>query len=333
METKTLYNLLRFSSLRDPTVSAEAWQVADYRQMSLEAIFQALNQREISLDRISFTALADEIESPEELTDYLIAERSLDAQTHDQIYLLLFELWRRFEADKLCLSVFCDELDYQIDLYDRGELTDSEPLEDALSNLTLLLEDNTEEKSNPKEVFELIGNRCANDLEMFLYDFMTDQIENKDVSYAAELLEDFGLYVKDSKWFELLKARILSFTDIPQANILIRKLMRRLSDKSDLEFNMEVLSVFLQGCERDLFFAIVNQTLLLLQTEEEFQDLLAISADYFHFIDEDQQETALLQILKERSKIPLEQPLQRKHPHLTKFTQIVNLPLPKGQRT
>lgn len=323
METKTLYNLLRFSSLRDPGVSAEAWQVADYRQMSLEAIFQALNHHEISLDRMSFCALADEIESPEELTDYLIADRSLDTQTHDQIYLLLFELWRRFVPEKLCLSIFCDELDYLIDLYDRGELANSEPLEDALANLTVLLEDNTEEKSNPKEVFELIGNRCANDLEMFLYDFMTDQIENKDVPYAAELLEDFGPYVKDSKWFELLKARIFSFTDLPQANLLIRKLMRRLSDKPDLEFNMEVLSVFLQGCERDLFFAIVNQTLPLLQTEEEFQDLIAISADYFHFIDEDQQETILLQMLKERSHIPLEQPLQRKHPHLTKLSSLL----------
>jgi hypothetical protein len=323
MENKTLYNLLRFSSLRDPAVDAEAWQIADYRQMPLESIFQALKQHEISLDRVSFSALADEIESPEELTDYLIAERTLDAAMHDQIYLLLFELWRRFIPEKLCLSIFCDELDYQIDLYDRGELTNSEPIEDALSNLTVILEDNTEENSNPKEVFELIGNRCANDLEMFLYDFMTDQIENKDVPYAAELLEDFGPYVKDSKWFELLKARVLTFSDIPQANLLIRKLMRRLADKPDLEFNMEVLSVFLQGCERDLFFAIVNQTLPLLQTEEEFQDLLAISADYFHFIDEDQQETILLQMLKERARFPLEQPLQRKHPHLAKFTSLL----------
>ena len=323
MEPKTLYNLLRMNWLRDPTVTAEPWQVADYRHMPLETLFDQLGRLDIPLDRISFLALAEELDSPEDLTEHLIADKQVDTEAYDQIYLLLFELWRRFIPEKLCLSVFCDELDYQIELYDSGELTNFEMLEDVLSNLVIILNDNSEDDIDPKIIFQSISARCANDLETFFYDFITDQIENKNLPYATELLEDFGPYVSDSKWIELLKARVLTFTDIPKANYLIRQLMRRVADKPDPEFNMEVLSVFLQGCEKDLFLSLVNQTLPLIKTEEEFQDLLAISADYFHFLDEDQQEKALQKILKERSKIPLEQPLQHKHPHFTQLTSMV----------
>lgn len=322
METKTLYNLLRLNALRDAAINAEPWQLFDYRELSLENIFQQLEQHEIFLDRISFMALADEFDSPEELTDSLIADRSIEATTYDQIYLLLFELWRRLVPEKLCPSIFCDELDHQINLYDAGK-SNSEQLESLLSNLTVILKDNTEAGNDPKEVFEQIKGRCANDVETFLYDFITDQIENKNVPYASELVEDFGPFVKDSKWFALLRARILSFTDNPQANQQIRQLMQRLAAQPDPEFNMEVLFLFVQGFEQSLFRTLVKQTLPLLQTEEEFQDLLSICSDYFHFSDNDQKEMALLKILKERSQVPLDNPIQLTHPHYTTFKKVV----------
>lgn len=323
MEHKTLYNLLRMNWLRDPSkVTVEPWQVADYRHMPLDELFQQLNQHDIPLDRHSFPVLAEEVDSPEDFTDRLIADMPVDAVAYDQIYLLIFELWRRLVPEKLCLSIFCDELDHLIDSYDRGELTDAEALQDVLANLEVMLEDNTEEVNDPQVVFDSISGRCANDLECFLYDFIADQLDNKDAAYASELLEDFSKYPKDVKWFDLLKARCIAFTDIPKANLLIQQLIRRYSGSPDVEFNMEMLSVLVKGGDRDLFFSLVKQTIPLLKTEEEFQDLLAISADYFHFLDEDQKENTLLNILEERSKVPLDSFLSNHNSQISQLTSL-----------
>lgn len=325
MESRTLYNLLRMNWLRDPTIKVEAWQVYDYRQMPLDEIFLRLNQHDVPVDRTSFHALAQELESPEELTEQLLADAGVDAATHDQIYMLLFELWRRLVPERLCLSVFCDELDHQIDLYDRGELTDAELLQDVLANFEMLLEDNTGEENDPREVFASIGERCANDLESFLYDFISDQIDSKNISYAGELLEDFGPYISDVKWFDLLKLRIISFTDIPSANIMARQLARLHASAGDPDFNLELIAALVNGGERDLFNSLLKQTVPMLHTEEELQDLISICADYFHFLDDEQQEMALQKMLQERATIPLTQPLQRDNVHVKKLAALCKI--------
>lgn len=323
MERRALYNLLRMNWLRDPKIPVEPWQVEEYRAMPLDLIFDKIRQQDVLLDRVSFLALAEEFDTPEDLTDHLVADIDADAPKQDQIYLLVFELWRRLIPEKLCLSIFCDELDHQIDLHDKEQAENPEPLQDALANLAIILDENTDQGGNPQEVFKTISSGCANDIEEFLYDFITDQIENKNLSYAAELLEDFTPYVADPKWFELLKARAIIASDIARANFLIAQLVENTSTESDLEFNLETLSTLVQGGDRELFLAVVAQSIPLLKNEEEFQDLLTICADYLHFLDQDHEENAIYKILKERSNISVDRSIDPSTPHFSQLIQIL----------
>lgn len=322
MERRALYNLLRMNWLRNPTIAVQAWQVADYREMTADSLFDELGKNNLPLDRVSYQALADEFDTPEELTDHLIADLDIDATGQDKIYLLIFELWRRYIPEKLCLSVFCDELDYQIDLYDREMVTDPEELQDVLAHLAVILDENTDRGEDPREVFESIGGRCANDLETFLYDFIAEQIDNKNELYAGELIDDYYEYIRDVKWFDFLKIRLISSTDMAKANILIRKLLLD-KVKPDPEFNLEVLAFLVQGGDRDLFSNLLKQTLPVITVEEEFQELLSTSADYLHRLDYEKEEMAVQEILKKRIDIPLDKPHNPKAPQVAELLKII----------
>jgi hypothetical protein len=319
MERRALYNLLRMNWLRDPSTAVEPWQVDDYRALPVEILFNRLSKFEIFLDRTSFLALAENMDSPEELADHLTADRDDDMTIQDQVYLITFELWRKFEPEKLCLSIFCDELDYQIDLYDKDQIENIEVLQDTLAKLGVVLDENTDQGATPQEVFETICSGCGNDIENFLYDFISDQIENKNESYANELLEDFIPYVRDTKWFELLKGRVAASSDIGQANLIIAELIQDKSNDPDLEFNLEALASLVKGGDKSLFLGVVTQTIPLLQTEGDFQDLLAICADYLHFLDQDRSEQIIHTIIRQRAKYDPERPFDHKHPHVNDF--------------
>jgi hypothetical protein len=317
MEHRALYNLLRMNWLRDPSMKVEPWQVDDYRALPMETLFSRLSAHHISLDRVSFLALAENLDSPEELTEYLIADSDLSNETQDQIFLVVFELWRRLVPEKLCLSIFCDELDFQIDQYDKEGLeTNNETLQDVLANFAVILDENTDQGATPQEIFETIGLGCANDVENFLYDFISDQIDNKNESYAAELLDDFMPYVKDTKWFELLKARVVTSNDIAQANLLVAELIQAQLDDPDLEFNLEALASLVKGGDKTLFLAIVTQSIPVLETEGDFQDLLSICSEYLQFMDKDRQEQTVNMIIQQRSKNDPELPFDQNTPHL-----------------
>lgn len=315
MERRAHYHLMRMNWLSNPFIDVQPWQVEDYRELSLETILDRLQDLGLPLDRVSFSALADETETPEELTERLLADLPVPSNVRDQIYLLLFELWRRFVPEKLCLSIFCDELDHQIDLYDRGEQSSTEAIQDILANLAVILDENMDEGVNPNDVFASICKGCANDVESFLYDFIADQIDSKNASYAADLLEDFQPYVQDSLWFDLLQARVTAMTDVPRALALMRKLLKQIDELEEYDFYLEVLAFLAQLGNKELFLMALKQALPLLKVEEEFQDLLATCAEFLLLIDDDQAEAAVQEILQQRVNIPMTQPFDaRKAP-------------------
>lgn len=306
VERRVLYNSLRMNWLLDPSLKVEPWQVEDYRSLRLETLFERLKEKDLFLDRVSFLALAENVDTPENLTDDLLADADLSPSEQDQIYLLVFELWRRLIPEKLCLSIFCDELDNQIFLYDRGQLENIESLEDLLANLEVILDENTDEGGDPHEVFESICACCANDIENFLYDFIARQIDGQNYSYASELLDGFINYVKEIRWFEFLKARLLAVQDPQSANETIRQLLANAAKNPDLDFNLEILTFLVKGGEKDIFLKMVKRTLALLELEEDFQDLLSICADYYRLLDHDNEERAIQNILEKRSNNALE---------------------------
>lgn len=326
MERRAYYNALRMNQYRDPSILVEDWQVCDYRKLSQQMLFSMMSEWDLYLDRTTFLSFAKESETPEELTDHLIGEAQLDETTIDRIYLILFELWRRFLPEKRCLSIFCDEIDYQIFTYNAQQIENSEPLENSIANLKQVLEDNEDLGEEPAELFSTIADNCANDLETFLYDFIAERIDLKNFSYAEELIEDFEEVVQDSKWFAILKARLLAEKDPSEAQDLIVSLVKKTASEKDLEFNFEMLFFLVHEGDQNLFLKAAKNTFSLLESEQDFQDLLQVCADYYQFLDKEDQEREILQILDDRKHISLQNSMDSSDPDLKKLRKILRVP-------
>lgn len=314
LEKRAHFNLLRMNWEIDPaSFSVEPWQVEDYRSLPTHALFHRCHQLGIDLDRQSFQAYAERFDTPEELTIFLVEEMlqsdSDIEELEDKLYLPVFELWRRLVPEKQSLTVFCDELDYQIYRYDQGRSPTLEELQDALANLQLILEENAEEGNPPKETFAFVTSECANDLESFLYDFISDLLDDGDFSYANELLEGFRSYVSEPKWFDFLGIRIQFSHDILLARQQLEALIRKAKKEKDLEFDLEILTFMVQHVDRDLFEPFARHAASLIKTEGQFSDLLYICSDFYRCSDHEQKEKEIESILHSRESAGSEQSL------------------------
>lgn len=322
-ERRALYNAIRMHWLLDPSIPTEEWQVQDYRKTSLDQLFAQLQKDQIHLDRTTFLAFAESSENPEELTDDLLADRELDETSRDKIYLILFELWRRLLPEKRSLSIFCDELDHQIQLYDSNQLKDVESLTDILAELQTILDENTDRGVEAKKVFKTVESSCAHDLESFIYDFISEQLEAENYSYAKDLLEGFRNYLLGNRWFDFLHGRILMASDPEEANLALEKLLRKAATQPDLDFNLEVLAFLVQDGERHLFPLLARHTIPLLKLEEDFKELLSFSADYFHCLDKEAEENEVKKMLESRQEIAENHPLDLKDPQVVAFKKLL----------
>jgi hypothetical protein len=321
---RALFNSLRMNWLGgDRSQKVEPWQVEDYRQLKAEELFKRLQRHDIDLDRTTFTALAEDVDTPEQLADGLVAECSLSAQEEDQVYLLVFELWRRNANEKPSLSIFCDELDYQIFAYDHSPTLKPEDIQDAIANLEMILDENTDEGANPIEVFETISNGCANDIETFLYDYIAEQIDQQNKVYAADLLDSFVPYLKDRPWFDFLRARLLTDSDSEASNQILKKLVQDVKKDQDLDLGLEVLSFLAKGGDPEIFRPLARLAVSLLETEEDFQEILSICADYYHFLDKEKEEMTVQSILKNRFQIDLESQIEAKDQTVREFLKLL----------
>ncbi len=302
IERRALYNSLRMNWHSDPKIKVEPWQVEDYRSLSFDILFSRLKEKKISFDRNTFIESALNFDSPEDFIDHLLDDSSLNAEEQDQIYLVMFELWRRLVPEKQSLSVFCDELDHQIFAYDQGNLDQDESIQDVLANLQVILDENADQGSPPSDLFDGVCQACANDIESFLYDFISEQIDLKNYDYASELIEGFSQYIHEVKWFEFLQVRLLSFTDEAACKILSRHLVKNCTSQNDLEYDFEVLSFLAQGGDPRDFLEVFKSAIKRLKIEEDFQDMLSICIDYFHYLDNEEKELAVKKIGENRLK-------------------------------
>ncbi len=325
IERRALYNLLRMNWLTDPTMTVEPWQIEDYRLLPTPILFERLLKFSITLDKTSFLAYADESDSPEDLTDLLTSDLELKTDQEDQIYLLVFELWRRLLPEKPSLSILCNDLDYQIYLYDQGELPNTTDLPDALNNFIMVLKENIDEGIEAKEAFRLISTYCAHDLESFIYDFISDQIDEDNDSYVHDLLDDFSPFLSGNKWFELLRARFLGHSNLKVAHKISSEIIENNLDEKDIEFNIELMAFLAETAESHAFKNLIRETAPLIRTEEDFQDILHICADYCHRLDEEDEEKAIDAILQKRTHIPLEKAFERTNDDLDDLFNIFEI--------
>jgi len=306
---RALYTALRLHWLEDPTLLVEDWQVEDYREIPFSILFERLRSR-IQLasiphfDRTHFIALAEPYESPEELYHALSTDLHLDPKEQDKLYLILFELWRRLITDKHSLSIFCEELDHQIHLYDDGEFHHSERLQDVLAELQVVLEENGDEGEDPHRIFTYINENCAQDLESFLIDFIADQIDGNNVGYATELLDGFGKYLSPSPWLELLQIRLMAHSNWSSAIYQLSHLLDSTRAKVDLDFYIEVLLFLAPEDHESLFKKGVHLALPWVKTEEDWQDLLHACLEHYRQTDSPSLFAALQELVARHAHCP-----------------------------
>lgn len=293
LQTKALYNLLRLNAEHDPTFSCEAWQIENMRVLSSESLFERLQNLGLILDDKRFHSYGSEADSPEELTELLVEEEA-DQRVHDHIYLLLFELWRRRFPEKQTLSIFCDELDHQMDLYESSELVSDESLQDALANLVDILDEHVDEGADPKKIFVRINQYCANDLVQFLFDYISDLLDTDSLLYASELIDDFEPYLSGLPWMEFLTIRLLALSDPIAANVQMAKLLKK--KEMPLGLLIELLRFQVTYGEKELFFALLQSMAPLIKTSEELHEVLELSAEYFRRRDREDLEQSVLRL-------------------------------------
>lgn len=301
LQTKALYNLLRLNASEDSAMKADSWALEDLRSLPVEELYHRLSLHKVQLDKRSFIHFAQECDTPEELVDLLLPDEALE-EVRDPFYLLVFELWRRLVPEKQSLSVFCDELDYRITLYDEGQLENDELVQDALANLLEVLDENADTGVDPQDILNGISDYCAHDVESFLYDYVSELLDSGNALYAAELIEGFASYVTEPLWFDFLRVRLIAFTDIGEANLQMHALIRQ---ELEVLLLLEVLRFLSANGDPNLFKLAVKKALPLLTDQNELIEIIGWIADFYRRLDEDEKEKGVQKFLNQRKPGPI----------------------------
>ena len=237
---RALYNLLALTGSKE----ADPWQVENYREIKEEELFKRLSALHISIDLSSLVRLSHKCDSPEDLLE-LILSKDAKQKEAEQIYLLIFELWRRHVGEKRSLSIFCDELDCLMERYDRGEDV-VEDLFEHFEDLGQMMEESIDEESGPLEVMEYICSYLAHDVDGFLYDYIQDLMESENNEEAALLIDLFKRFSHKRRYFEFLRIQLLITEDAFDPERMIQRFADELVEAKDVDLALEFLS-YLQG--------------------------------------------------------------------------------------
>ena len=284
---RSLYNLLKINLKEDATMKVEPWQVLNYRELSVQDLLSHLQKLGISLTEESFLLYAENCDTPEDMLECLWVKED-DLALQDKTYLLIFELWRRWIPEKQSLSIFCDELDEWIGLYDEGQLENEEALQTALTELEDILDQSVDQGAEPQEIFQSVMCYMAHDVEEFLYDYILDLMDSSNELYASELIDGMSPYVGERKWFDLLKARLFSLANSPETSIFVARLLEQSEEDPDFGFLMEMGTFLVQREDLSLFKECVKQMLPLIENQEDISDILKLIAEVFHYMDKEE---------------------------------------------
>jgi len=323
METRgrALYNLIRMNWLEDPSLPVEPWQVEDYRSIPTEELLIRLSELGIPLDQEHFLLYAEEAASPEDLTETLWIDENMDK--FDQAYLIVFELWRRLLLGKQSLSIFCDQLDHLISLYDQDQLENEDELGDILTELERILDENADQGVEPHLLFKEISLYCAHDLESFIYDFAAEEIDHDQNLNASEIIEGFSPYISDQDWFEFLQLRLLASTDPDEAETMLARIIEEQKDQPDFELMLEIARFLVNRGAITYFLQTVLQARAHMQTEQDFQELLAITCQFYRLLDKDNEAKKTADLLAKRQGISLEKEIAENDLDIKEFFDLI----------
>ncbi len=279
--TKALYNALRLHAIDEPQAEIDSWKTQDLRLSDISALFDQLKKKGICVDRQTFIAYANEYDTPEELVEAIIPEELDESEDRDYVYLIVFELWRRFVPEKQSISLITDELDYQIYLYDNEALESFEPLDDAIACLYEVLEENADLGVAPKDAFAAILEYSAHDIFTFLYDYISELIELEQYVYAQDLVERFFPFIEDKKWFEFLHAQLIAVKEPKACLADIKKIAQENQKDSDIQLFLDMLAFLCKFHSKELFCQIAKDVLKQDLDEDDLQEFLFLSKEFF----------------------------------------------------
>jgi len=323
LQRKALYNLLQLNLNRIESGEFKVgklhhWQIANYREKTSEELFHQLHGLGIVLESKDFEVFCKSFESPEEMVEILAKER--EPLEKDQIFLILFELWRRYFPEKRTISIFCDELDYQMTAYD---LRTPNEIGDALASLQLLLEEQVDRGLEPHLAFQLIQTYCANDIESFLFDYILNDVEEANQQLARDLFDGFQPFVKGKIWFDYLAARI-DILDDPEAGYgKLEKVVEQIHDGVNLDLVEEILFFLAHSGNHSLFYTLAKKALPLVHTEEEFQDFLEACYAHYDYLELKQPAFAISLLFHSRTHISPETMLSQEDPGVKEVRSIL----------
>jgi hypothetical protein len=264
---KAHYNLLQSSSPQK-----KGWPFRDYRTLDDAALFHDLAQEGLHLDSIeTFIKIASEHDAPEDLASELLK----DFPEPDHAFLILFELWRRFLPDSRSVSLFCDELDYQIHKYYAGK--NKKQIAEEVDYLQQICDENADSGIPQTDILVHLQNSCCQDIEAFLYDYILEQIESHYHDYAQDLIEGFYPYIQHQSWFEYLMIRLKKIQEPAVGDKSLKKLIKHVND---IDLALEIL-YFLSDTRDPLFIPLAKKTLELVETYADLKDLIAYADYYF----------------------------------------------------
>ncbi len=326
-QKKALYNLIclnldRIQSGELKVEKLEPWQAENYRELTIEQLFQRLNKYGISFDSAAFRTYAKPFEMPEEMAESLTDER--EPLEQDQIFLIIFELWRRLLPEKRSLSIFCDELDYQMSLYDLGKGTSISELQDALAYLQQILEEHVDQKIQPKQAFELKQSFCATDLESFLFDYILAELDAGNLSYATDLLEGFHRYFKEPVWFDYLNARADIERDPEEGYDRLEQVIRKGGKNISLDLVQEILFFLANTGNHSLFHLLATKFMPLLKREEDFKTFLEICYMHYEYLELQKPKEAITDLFYKRTNTPPEALLAESDPDALALRKILD---------
>jgi hypothetical protein len=315
---KAYFNWVRLKWEHSPSFSIEPWHVEDYRELSIETLFDRLANLGLSLTEENFLMMAEAYQGPEEFTHYLWSRKGNEMP----IYLILFELWRRLLPEKESLSIFFDELDNRIRSYLKDSSQDH-GISNALQRLEEILEESNDLGENPRAIFASLARHVAHDLEAFLFDYISDQIDVRSDLEAAELIRTFYPYMLDTLCFDFLNARLLILMDPHEGNLAFKKLLGQLAEAPDPDLLLEVAAFLIHHSDPHLFQKASRLCLENVQTEEDFQELLSIVADYCHFVEKDQAEKQIQEVFSKRLGYSAKASLKTSDPDISFLRKIL----------
>ncbi|MCH9614656.1 MAG: hypothetical protein SP1CHLAM54_13800 [Chlamydiia bacterium] len=252
----------------------------DYRSLTDEDLFANLEKYDIFLDQETFLKNADQCDLPEEVVATLLKKDATDEIKADA-YLMLCECWRRFCPEKQTLSIFCDELDLTMELFDKDQLGNEEYLQILLEELSRILDEAVDHGEPPRDVFDTIQTFFHQDLEDFLYNYIALQIDLGFETYASELIDTYFPYVKARVWFDFLRVKLAGDTDF-----LLYHLLDSVFEQENVSLMLEVLYYLISMGDTEKFLEVTLRTLPCIRKDEQLKELITMLREYIATLDE-----------------------------------------------